>query len=58
MILWDFQIQMDKLVMATQLDIVVVDKQGRATMVIDTSGRRNTRTWRSTKWLREELRKM
>uniref|UniRef100_A0A3B5PPD0 Reverse transcriptase domain-containing protein n=1 Tax=Xiphophorus maculatus TaxID=8083 RepID=A0A3B5PPD0_XIPMA len=34
-ILWDFQIQTDKMVMANQPDIVVVDKQQRKAVVID-----------------------
>lgn len=35
MILWDFQIQTDKQVMANQLDIVVVDKVDKKAVVID-----------------------
>uniref|UniRef100_A0A087YQ23 Uncharacterized protein n=1 Tax=Poecilia formosa TaxID=48698 RepID=A0A087YQ23_POEFO len=34
-ILWDFQIQTDKMVMANQPDIVVVDKQQRKAVVVD-----------------------
>ncbi|KAI3377775.1 hypothetical protein L3Q82_008918 [Scortum barcoo] len=34
-ILWDFQIQMDKQVMANQPDIVVVDKEQKRAVVID-----------------------
>ncbi|MDG2555549.1 hypothetical protein P7M41_26505, partial [Vibrio parahaemolyticus] len=34
-ILWDFQIQTDKLVMANQLDIMLVDKQQKKAVVID-----------------------
>ncbi|KAK1798039.1 hypothetical protein P4O66_000539 [Electrophorus voltai] len=36
-ILWDFQIQADKMVMANQLDIVFVDKQQKSAVVIDVS---------------------
>ncbi len=34
-ILWDFQIQTDKMVVANQPDIVVVDKQWKKAVVID-----------------------
>ncbi|XP_076740510.1 uncharacterized protein LOC143418686 [Maylandia zebra] len=34
-ILWDFQIQTDKMVVANQPDIVVVDKQKKTAVVID-----------------------
>ena len=34
-ILWDFQIQTDKMVMANQPDIVIIDKQQRKAVVID-----------------------
>uniref|UniRef100_A0A087XGF1 Reverse transcriptase zinc-binding domain-containing protein n=2 Tax=Poecilia formosa TaxID=48698 RepID=A0A087XGF1_POEFO len=34
-ILWDFQIQTDKMVMANQPDIVVVDKEQRKAVVVD-----------------------
>ncbi|KAM9816571.1 carbohydrate sulfotransferase 6 isoform X4 [Syngnathus typhle] len=34
-ILWDFQIQTDKMVMANQPDIVVVDKQQKKAVVVD-----------------------
>ena len=34
-ILWDFQIQTDRLVMANQPDIVVVDKHQRTAVVVD-----------------------
>lgn len=34
-ILWDFQIQTDKLVMAVHPDIVVVDKKRKTAIVID-----------------------
>ena len=34
-LLWDFQIQNDKLVMANQPDIVVVDKHQRTAVVVD-----------------------
>lgn len=44
-ILWDFQIQIDKQLMANQPDIVEVDKQRRMTPVIDVAipNDRNTR---------------
>ncbi|MGZ7254081.1 hypothetical protein ACXWO5_10720, partial [Streptococcus pyogenes] len=34
-ILWDFQMQTDKMVVANQPDIVVVDKQKKTAVVID-----------------------
>lgn len=34
-ILWDFQLQMDKLVMSNQLDIVVVDTQRKTAIETD-----------------------
>lgn len=34
-ILWDFQIQMDRQVLANQLDIVVGDNEQKAAVVID-----------------------
>ena len=34
-ILWDFQIQTDKLVMAIQADMVVVDEHQRTAVVLD-----------------------
>lgn len=33
--LWDFQIQTDKMVMANQPNIVVVDKQQKTAVVVD-----------------------
>ena len=34
-ILWDFQIQTDKMVVANQLDFVVVDKRDKKAVVVD-----------------------
>lgn len=34
-ILWDFQLQMDRLVLANQVDIAVVDKDQKIAMLID-----------------------
>ena len=54
-ILWDFQIQNDKMVGANQQDIVVLDKQDKKAVVIDVtsqviaiSRRRNMRRLRNT----------
>lgn len=53
-ILWDFEIQTDKMVVAIQPDIVVVNKKEKNAVVVDIkipseSGRRNTRCLRNTK---------
>ncbi|XP_076747453.1 uncharacterized protein LOC143421715 [Maylandia zebra] len=64
-ILWDFQIQTDKMVVANQPDIVVVDKQKKTAVVIDVAvpndsniGKKEHEKLEKYQGLREELERM
>ena len=64
-ILWDFQIKTDKLVMANQPDIVLIDKKQQKAVVIDIVIPSDSNIWRKDhekidiyQGLKEELEKM
>ena len=64
-ILWDLQIQTNKLVMANQPDIVVIDKHQRTAVVVDVAipsngniGKKEHKKLKKNQGLKEECEKM